>query len=126
MRLAGTMAAVDFTAAYSTEDFCAVVLKTPDGFLALREKPGTQFKMIAKLHEGDIWTLIRRNVPVQTINIMTIPSNTGVSFQETPSAYALGVVDFRIQTRRQGCRGMGVPPVCHTREFPLRVIMQHQ
>jgi hypothetical protein len=41
------------TAAHSTEDFCAVVLKTPDGFLALREKPGAQAKMTAKLREGD-------------------------------------------------------------------------
>lgn len=49
--IAGLM--VVSTAAHSTEDFCAVVLKTPDGFLALREQPGTQSKMIAKLHEGD-------------------------------------------------------------------------
>jgi hypothetical protein len=41
------------TAAHATEDFCAVVLKTPDGFLALREKPGAQAKMSAKLREGD-------------------------------------------------------------------------
>ena len=32
---------------------CALVLKTPDGFLALREEPGTHGKMIAKLYEGD-------------------------------------------------------------------------
>jgi hypothetical protein len=40
-------------AAHATEDFCAVVLKTPDGFLALREGPSTRFKMITKLHRGD-------------------------------------------------------------------------
>jgi hypothetical protein len=40
-------------AAHATEDFCAVVLKTPDGFLALREKPGRESKIIAKLREGD-------------------------------------------------------------------------
>ena len=39
--------------AQATEDFCAVVLKTPDGFLALREGPGTQHKMITKLEQGD-------------------------------------------------------------------------
>jgi hypothetical protein len=32
---------------------CAVVLKTPDGFLALREEPRTQGKMVAKLYEGN-------------------------------------------------------------------------
>ena len=40
-------------AAQATEDFCAVVLKTPDGFLALREKPARESKIIAKLREGD-------------------------------------------------------------------------
>lgn len=34
-------------------DACAVVLKTPDGFLALREKPTVQSTMIAKLLQGD-------------------------------------------------------------------------
>src|SRR5262245_43411571 len=38
--------------AHATADFCVVVTKTPDGFLALREGPGTQFKMIAKLKPG--------------------------------------------------------------------------
>jgi len=38
--------------AQATEDFCIVVTKTPDGFLALREGPGTQFKIIAKLKPG--------------------------------------------------------------------------
>jgi hypothetical protein len=37
------------TEAQATEDFCAVVLKTPDGFVALREGPGTQFDVNAKL-----------------------------------------------------------------------------
>jgi hypothetical protein len=41
------------TTAHATEDFCAVVLKTPDGFLALREGPGTPHKMITKLEQGD-------------------------------------------------------------------------
>ena len=36
----------------ATEDFCLTVTKTPDGFLALREGPGTQFKMIAKIFPG--------------------------------------------------------------------------
>jgi hypothetical protein len=42
------------TSARATEDFCAVVLKTPDGFLALREGPGTRFRMQARLHRGDV------------------------------------------------------------------------
>jgi len=42
------------TRALATEDFCAVVLKTPDGFLALREGPGTQFREKARLRQGDV------------------------------------------------------------------------
>src|SRR5438105_4026726 len=38
--------------ANATEDGCAVVLKTPDGFLALREGPGNDFPVIAKLSPG--------------------------------------------------------------------------
>jgi hypothetical protein len=37
------------TAARATTDSCAVVLNTPDGFLALREGPGTQFRIKDKL-----------------------------------------------------------------------------
>jgi hypothetical protein len=36
------------------EDSCEVVAKTPDGFLALREEPGTRFKMITKLRPGEL------------------------------------------------------------------------
>ena len=42
------------TSAEATEDFCAVVLKTPDGFLALRQGPGTRFPVKLKLHQGDV------------------------------------------------------------------------
>src|SRR6516162_8515790 len=35
------------TSAHATEDFCVIVQKTPDGFLALREGPGTRFRMKA-------------------------------------------------------------------------------
>ena len=42
------------TGAHGTEDFCAVVLKTPDGFLALREGPGTRFKVKTRLYRGDV------------------------------------------------------------------------
>jgi hypothetical protein len=46
------------TAAGATVDVeCAVVLKTPDGFLALREGPGTQFEMKKKLKRGDFLVL---------------------------------------------------------------------
>jgi hypothetical protein len=37
------------TAARATTDICAVVLNTPDGFLALREGPGTQYRIKDKL-----------------------------------------------------------------------------
>jgi len=50
--------------AHATEDFCAVVLKppakvvrdkeyNPDGWLALRQGPGTQYDIITTLREGD-------------------------------------------------------------------------
>jgi hypothetical protein len=40
------------TAARATTESCAVVLNTPDGFLALREGPGTQFRIKDKLSPG--------------------------------------------------------------------------
>ena len=42
------------TRVQATEDFCAVVLKTPDGFLALRGGPGTRFDVRARLKQGDV------------------------------------------------------------------------
>ena len=39
-------------AAHATADFCIEVTKTPDGFVALRQGPGTQFKILAKLKPG--------------------------------------------------------------------------
>ena len=47
------------TAASATTASCAVVLNTPDGFLALREGPGTQFRIKDKLS------------PSQTVDIKT-------------------------------------------------------
>ena len=41
-------------AARATTDGCAVVLNTPDGFLALREGPGTQFRIKDKLRPRQI------------------------------------------------------------------------
>lgn len=43
-----------WTPARATEDWCAVVTKTPDGFLNLREGPGVQFRVRGKLRPGDI------------------------------------------------------------------------
>ena len=40
--------------AHAAYDECAVVLKTPDGLLALREKPTVRSKLILKLHRGDV------------------------------------------------------------------------
>jgi hypothetical protein len=45
--------AVLASSANATVDFCAVVRETPDGFLALREGPGTQFPVVHKLRRGD-------------------------------------------------------------------------
>jgi hypothetical protein len=43
-----------FSPAHAAYDECAVVLKTPDSFLALRDKPTTQSKLILKLKRGDV------------------------------------------------------------------------
>jgi hypothetical protein len=51
--LATAMVALVSTTANATIDICTKATQTPDGFLALREAPGTQFKMIAKIHPGD-------------------------------------------------------------------------
>jgi hypothetical protein len=52
--LAVTVLSVFISAAHATVDIdCAVVLKTADGYLALRKGPGTQFEMITKLQRGD-------------------------------------------------------------------------
>jgi hypothetical protein len=40
-------------AAHAIAEECATVLKTPDGFPALREEPTVQSKMVAKLREGN-------------------------------------------------------------------------
>jgi hypothetical protein len=40
--------------ARATADGCAVVLKTPDGFLNLRDGPGMRFKVLEKLRRGDV------------------------------------------------------------------------
>src|SRR5262245_33256128 len=40
--------------ARATIDFCVAVRKTPDGFLALREGPGTRFRVKAKLKPGEL------------------------------------------------------------------------
>ena len=45
------------TAARATTENCAVVLNTPDGFLALREGPGTHFEIKDKLRPGQIMTI---------------------------------------------------------------------
>jgi hypothetical protein len=41
-------------AAHATADGCAVVLRTPDGFLSLREAPSMKAKIIARLKPGEI------------------------------------------------------------------------
>jgi hypothetical protein len=48
--LATTVALVGPAAA--TEDFCIETVRTRDGFVALREGPGTQYNMMAKLKPG--------------------------------------------------------------------------
>jgi hypothetical protein len=52
--LAGVAALLMASAAHAAYDDCAVVLETPDGFLALREEPTAKSKLILKLHRGDV------------------------------------------------------------------------
>jgi hypothetical protein len=62
------------TGTAQTAELCGVVLKTLDGFLALREGPGIQNKMIAKLFEGntlytkDDTTVFGDEAPYQCLN----------------------------------------------------------
>jgi hypothetical protein len=64
-KLSAVLVAWLATSAQATEDFCAVVLKTPDGFLALREGPGTRFGVKANLRRGGPstarWRVLARN-----------------------------------------------------------------
>ena len=42
--------------AFATQDACAVVTRTPDGFLNLRSGPGANFEILAELYPGDrLW-----------------------------------------------------------------------
>jgi hypothetical protein len=43
--------------AHAVYDDCAVVLRTPDGFLALREKPSAKSKIILKLQRSEVLNL---------------------------------------------------------------------
>jgi hypothetical protein len=54
--LTGVAALLMAISAHTTEnpDMCAVVLKTPDGFLALRTKPEPKSKMMSKLFPGQV------------------------------------------------------------------------
>src|SRR5262245_45155879 len=54
--LTGAAALLMAISAHATEnpDICAVVLKTPDGFLALRTKPEPKSKMMSKLFPGQV------------------------------------------------------------------------
>ena len=41
-------------AAHATSDGCAVVLRTPDGFLNLRAEPSMKARIVARLKPGEI------------------------------------------------------------------------
>jgi hypothetical protein len=43
-----------FAPALATADGCAVVLRTPDGFLNLREGPSVETRVVSKLSRGDL------------------------------------------------------------------------
>jgi hypothetical protein len=52
--LATTVALWMATQAHATEDGCAVVLRTPDGFLNVREKPNARSRILKRLKPGEI------------------------------------------------------------------------
>ena len=56
-------------AATATTDACAVVLNTPDGFLALRDGPGTSFRMKGKLRPGATLTITTEDCSWEQPNI---------------------------------------------------------
>jgi hypothetical protein len=65
------------TAAAATVDMdCAVVLKTPDGFLALRAGPGTRFEMKKKLKQGDFLVLSSDDDGGKWVEVETKPCMT--------------------------------------------------
>jgi hypothetical protein len=52
--LLAVLLALSISSAHAAPPNCAIVLRTPDGFLALREGPGVKHKMIRKLHHAEI------------------------------------------------------------------------
>jgi uncharacterized protein YraI len=50
----GMLLAAPMTSAKATADGCAVVLRTNDGFLAVRAGPGTQYREIMRIFPGQI------------------------------------------------------------------------
>jgi hypothetical protein len=50
--IAALFLATGTTATHATWDICAVVLRTPDGFLNLREKPTMKSKVLVRLKPG--------------------------------------------------------------------------
>jgi hypothetical protein len=69
--------------AHAAYDECAVVLKTPDGFLALREKPSARSKLLHKLHRGKILT-INKSDWQKKINRWADVSVQGIASDEFP------------------------------------------
>jgi hypothetical protein len=47
--------------AHATEDFCVIVQKTPDGFLALCGGSGTRFRVKARLQPGELLVAYTRS-----------------------------------------------------------------
>src|SRR5947209_14623171 len=69
--------------AHAAYDECAVVLKTPDGFLAMREKPTIRSKITRKLHRGEILT-INKSDWQKRINRWADVSVQGIASNEVP------------------------------------------
>jgi hypothetical protein len=63
--LMGLMLAVLATPAHATASGCAVVLRTPDGFLNLRAEPRVDSKIVARLKPGEILDISDANCEVR-------------------------------------------------------------
>lgn len=67
--------AVLITCAHATEDYCVTVRNTPDGFLALREGPGTHYKVKARLRPGEL--LVGDSLGDDWTHIAYVPGRDG-------------------------------------------------
>jgi hypothetical protein len=95
--LAGAAIVLMATSAHAAYDECAVVLKTPDGFLAMRREPTVRSVIDYKLHRGDILVLNKSrlrwtNFDKKWIAVSMYREDIEGDGEEPVSGYAYGFV----------------------------------